>query len=76
MYKKIKTMIRLTFNTTKKHILVTLDGTILADELNIPTVKVRDGFYEVMQKEASLTDEIQIPIIRLPINNTLMCIQK
>lgn len=69
-------MIRLTFNTTKKHILVTHDGIILADELNIPTVKVRDGFYEVMQKEASLTDEIQIPIIRLPINNTLMFIQK
>lgn len=69
-------MITLTFNTTKKHILVTLDGKILADELNIPTVKVRDGFYEVMQKEASLTDEIQIPIIRLPINNTLMFIEK
>ena len=43
---------------------------------NIPTVKVRDGFYEVMQKEASLTEEIQIPICRLPIAQTLMFINK
>ena len=70
-------MITLTFNTTNKTVKITnTDDKNIYEYSNIPTVKVRDGFYEVMQKEASLTEEIQIPICRLPIAKTLMYINK
>lgn len=70
-------MITLTFNTTNKTVKISnaVDKNTY-EYSNIPTVKVRDGFYEVMQKEASLTEDIQIPICRLPIAQTLMFIQK
>ena len=70
-------MVTLTFNTTSKTVKIsnTSDKNIY-EYSNIPTVKVRDGFYEVMQKEASLTEEIQIPICRLPIAQTIMFINK
>lgn len=70
-------MITLTFNTKNKTVKITnTEDKNVYEYSNIPTVKVRDGFYEVMQKEASLTEDIQIPICRLPIAQTLMFINK
>lgn len=39
---------------------------------NVPTVKIEDGYYEVMQK----TDTNTIPVLRVPISNTNMLIKK
>ena len=77
MYKKIKTMITLTFNSTKKTVLVTDESQkIIADYSDVPTVKVREGYYEVMQKYTNDLGEVQIPICRLPISNTIMFLSK
>lgn len=40
--------------------------------INTPTVKVNDGYYEVMMKTNSGT----VPVLRVPISNTNMLIQK
>lgn len=70
-------MITITFNTTNKtvKILNTVDKQIY-EYSDIPTVKVREGFYEVMQKDSSLSNDVQIPVCRLPISQTIMFINK
>lgn len=70
-------MITITFNTTNKtvKILNTVDKQIY-EYSDVPTVKVREGFYEVMQKDSSLSNEVQIPVCRLPISQTIMFINK
>lgn len=68
----------LTFNSTTKKVqllsgsreLGTLLQTYTFD--NVPTVKVENGYYEVMQK----TELTTIPVLRVPISNTNMLIQK
>ena len=72
----------LTFNTTTK-IVQLLDGQLLSQSKilqiyeNVSTVRCSElGFYEVMQKDISATEEIQIPICRLPIPQTIMFINK
>jgi hypothetical protein len=67
-------MITLTFNSTAKTVRITQEG-VLTEYQDVPTVKVREGFYEVMQKQ-SMTSETQIPVCRLPIANTIMFINK
>lgn len=67
----------LIFNTTDKTVNV-YSGQVGKSELifqfdNIPTVKVQEGYYEVMQKG---DDERSIPILRLPIQATNMRIMK
>lgn len=67
----------LIFNTTDKTVNVYL-GQVEKSELifqfdNVPTVKVQEGYYEVMQKG---DDERSIPILRLPISGTNMRIMK
>jgi hypothetical protein len=67
----------LIFNTTDKTVNVYL-GQVENSELifqfdNVPTVKVQEGYYEVMQKG---DDERSIPILRLPISGTNMRIMK
>ena len=67
----------LIFNTTDKTVNV-YSGQVGKSELifqfdNIPTVKVQEGYYEVMQKG---DDERSIPILRLPISATNMRIMK
>jgi hypothetical protein len=67
----------LIFNTTDKTVNV-YSGTIGKTDLifqfdNVPTVKVQEGYYEVMQKG---DDERSIPILRLPISGTNMRIMK
>lgn len=68
----------LVFNTTKKTIKVTEgninDSKVLFDAENVSTVKVLpEGLYEVMQKDEN--DNAR-PILRFPISNTNMVIEK
>lgn len=67
----------LIFNTTDKTVNV-YSGQVGKSELifqfdNVPTVKVQEGYYEVMQKG---DDDKSIPILRLPIQATNMRIIK
>ena len=66
----------LTFNSTTKKVQLLSgsreSGTILETFDNVPTVKVENGYYEVMQK----TELATIPVLRVPISNTNMLIQK
>lgn len=67
----------LVFNTTDKTVDV-YSGTVGKTDLifqfdNVPTVKVQEGYYEVMQKG---DDDRSIPILRLPIQATNMRIMK
>jgi hypothetical protein len=69
-------MITLTFNSTTKTVKIVLDGkSNIIEYQDVPTVKVREGFYEIMQKQTT-TIEVQIPVCRLPISNTIMFINK
>jgi hypothetical protein len=65
----------LEFNTTTKSVKVTEGNnlTILFQYENIPTVKVLEAFYEVMQKDEF---EKSTPVLRLPIANTNMVIKR
>jgi hypothetical protein len=65
----------LVFNTSTKSVKVTEGDnlTILFQYENVPTVKVLDSFYEVMQKDEF---EKSTPVLRLPIANTNMVIKK
>ena len=69
----------LTFNTTTKQVTL-LDGPrgssmITETFSNVSTVKIEDGFYQVMQKTSEDTNS-SIPIMRVPIANTNMIIEK
>ena len=71
----MKTLI---FNTTTKSIKVYENYTsenqkILMEMSSIPTVKVCEGFYEVIQSDEF---EKKYPVLRLPISNTNMVITK
>ncbi len=68
----------LIFNTTTKSIKVYENYTsdnqkILMEMVSIPTVKVCEGFYEVIQSDEF---EKKFPVLRLPISNTNMVITK
>ena len=70
----------LTFNTTTK-IVKLLDGPrgnsqVLETFHNVSTVKMEgDGFYQVMQKTNEDTNS-SLPVMRVPIANTNMIIEK
>jgi hypothetical protein len=70
----------LTFNTTTKQVQL-LDGprgssTVMESFNNVSTVKMEgDGFYQVMQKTSEDTNSA-IPVMRVPISNTNMIIEK
>lgn len=67
----------LVFNTTDKTVEVYSGQAEQSDLIfqfdNVPTVKVQEGYYEVMQKG---DDDRSIPILRLPIQATNMRIMK
>lgn len=67
----------LIFNTTTKNVTLydgnPLDSKILRQLSDVPTVKVSDGFYEVMQKDEF---EKTYPVLRVPISNTNMSIDR
>jgi len=65
----------LVFNSTEK--TVTLNKGFEGQQLtfsNVPTVKVENGYYEVMQKSEETNGVV--PVLRVPIANTNMLIQK
>lgn len=69
----------LTFNTTLKKVNL-LSGSRGKSELletfnNVSTVKIEDGFYQVMQKTNEDTNSA-LPVMRVPIANTNMIIEK
>lgn len=70
-------MVTLVFNTSTKSIKLfdgnSINGTILLTMNQVPTVKVLEGYYEVRQIDET---EKQIPVLRLPIANTIMVIEK
>jgi DNA-directed RNA polymerase specialized sigma54-like protein len=66
----------LEFNSTDKTVVlksgfVSWDVIIKFD--NVPTVKVENGYYEVMQR---IDGTSAVPVLRVPIANTNMLIQK
>lgn len=77
LYFKNNNMQTLLFNTTTKSVKLyeglTSSGKILSELENIPTVKVLDGYYEVIQKDEF---DRPFPVLRLPIANTNMLIKK
>ena len=66
----------LVFNSTEKTAVLQegFRGTELLNFKNVPTVKVENGYYEVMQKSGEYTGVV--PVLRVPIANTNMLIQK
>ena len=69
----------LTFNTTTKEVKL-LDGhrgksEVLETFINVSTVKYEDGFYQVMQK-VNEDSNSSYPVMRVPISNTNMIIEK
>jgi hypothetical protein len=43
---------------------------------NVPTVKIEDGYYQVLQLDNTSTEEKRVPVARFPISNTNMLIRK
>ena len=68
----------LTFNSTTKKVQLLSgsreSGMLLETFDNVPTVKVENGYYEVMQKLEE--NGGVVPVLRVPIANTNMTIQK
>jgi hypothetical protein len=68
----------LTFNSTTKKVQLLSgsrgDSKVLETFDNVPTVKVENGYYEVMQKLEE--NGGVVPVLRVPIANTNMTIQK
>lgn len=67
----------LVFNTTTKRVILYKDSAQQSEILyaleNVPTVKVLETYYQVMQLDIS---EKQIPRLRVPVSNTNMVIEE
>jgi hypothetical protein len=71
-------MIKLTFYTKNKQVTVDFGDLHNESYENVPTVQVRDGYYEVMERIDSNTVSVgytTIPVLRVPISQTIMFIQ-
>ena len=68
----------LTFNSTTKKVQLLSgsrgDSKLLENFEDVPTVKVENGYYEVMQKSGE--NGGVVPVLRVPMANTNMIIQK
>jgi len=70
----------LIFNTTEKTVEVYENIELstakkLVRYINVPTVRPKDGFYEVVQKDS--IDEVKVyPVARFPISSTIMLIER
>ena len=71
----------LTFNSTEKKVVLQEGargsrdfGGILETFDNVPTVKVENGYYEVVQKSGE--NGGVVPVLRVPMANTNMLIQR
>lgn len=71
-------MIKLTFYTKNKQVTVDFGDLHHESYENVPTVQVREGYYEVMKRKDSDTalGHSTIPVLRVPINNTVMFIEE
>ena len=71
-------MIKLTFYTKNKQVTVDFGDLHHESYENVPTVQVREGYYEVMKRKDSDTalSHSTIPVLRVPINNTVMFIEE
>lgn len=67
-------MIKLTFYTTEKKVVVDFDNFDKETYENIPTVQVREGYYEVMKRKDDGAISAVKPILRVPISQTIMYI--
>jgi hypothetical protein len=66
----------LVFDTTEKKVTL-FQGLVKNDEIvyefkDVPTVKIETGYYEVMQR----TETGVVPVLRVPMANTNMLMQK
>ena len=70
----------LVFNTSTKSAKLyegaTEASTILYTFNDVPTVKIEDGYYQVMQIDGTSVEEKRVPVARFPISNTNMLIKK
>lgn len=70
----------LVFNTTTKTVKIyegkQEQSDIMYQFTNVPTVKVLNSLYEVMQLDNSTSEEKRVPVARFPISNTNMIINK
>ena len=69
----------LVFNTSTKSAKLYEAGessVILFTFDNVPTVKIEEGYYQVMQMDSTSTEEKRVPVARFPIANTNMIIKK
>jgi hypothetical protein len=69
----------LVFNTTTKSAKLyegVEQGNILYTFNDVPTVKIEDGYYQVMQVDNSTGEDKRVPVARFPIANTNMLIKK
>ena len=68
----------LTFNSTTRTVQLWVgtkgESKHLETFENVPTVKVENGYYEVMQKSGE--NGGVVPVLRVPISNTNMLIQR
>ena len=68
----------LTFNSTTRTVQLWVgtkgDSKLLETFENVPTVKIENGYYEVMQKSGE--NGGVVPVLRTPIANTNMLIQR
>jgi hypothetical protein len=79
------TLQTLEFNTTTKSVKIydgssAVSSVILYKFDNVPTVKVENGYYEVMQNDLiddnSSSYPKRIPVARFPLSNTNMIIKR
>jgi hypothetical protein len=69
----------LVFNTTTKTVKLyegKVESEILFTFENVPTVREKVGHYEIMQKTNGDTANSSVPVLRVPISNTNMLIEK
>ena len=69
----------LVFNTSTKSAKLyegNESSSILFTFDSVPTVKIIEGYYEVMQIDATSVEEKRVPVARFPIANTNMLIKK
>lgn len=67
-------MIKLTFYTTEKRVVIEFDNFDKETYENTPTVQLRDGYYEVMKRNDNGVVSAVKPILRVPISQTIMYI--
>jgi hypothetical protein len=69
----------LVFNTSTKSAKLyegAEQGPFLYTFNDVPTVKIEDGYYQVMQIDSTSVEEKRVPVARFPIANTNMLIKK